>query len=105
MINDQMKILFEQNKARDDENPAEVEGIWEREKTVLCSSLDDTIAYLKSASPEELFYVSEVFDDISEYWQSEKLIKVMEDAVERCDGEIKETLQTNLYFAKKALKK
>lgn len=105
MINDQMKILFEQNKARDDENPAEVEGIWEREKTVLCSSLDDTIAYLKSASPEELFYVSEVFDDISEYWQSEELVQVMQEAINRCPKSMKDILQVNVDFARKALKK
>lgn len=105
MINDQMKILFEQNKARDDEYPAEVEGIWEREKTVLCSSLEDAIAYLKEATPEELFYVSEVFDDISEYWQSEKLVDVMQEAADRCEGEIKETLQMNVDFARRALKK
>lgn len=105
MINDQMKILFEQNKARDDENPAEVEGIWEREKTVLCASLEDTIDYLKSASPEELFYVSEVFDDISEYWQSEELVEVMQEAVDRCPKSMRNILQVDVDFAKKALRK
>lgn len=105
MIDKQMKILFEQNKKRDEENPKEIEGMWNKEIKVLTSSLPDTIDYLKKASPEELFYVAEVFDDVSEYWQSPELVSVMEDAVSRCPDRIRNVIQVDIKYAKEALKK
>lgn len=99
-----MKVLYEQNKKLD---PNDIDGVlamFEKEKTVLCANLEDTIAYLRKATPDELYYVCEVWDDISYYWKSERLIEVMQECTNRCEGEVKESLEMSLFYAKRAMK-
>lgn len=105
MITKQMKELYEQNKVRDNYNPAVVQEMWDKQIKVLCANLDDTIAYLKIATQEEIHYLTEVFEDVSEYWQSEELVQAMEDAVNRCDEHERKLSQVDLYYARKVLKK
>lgn len=104
MINKQMKELYEQNKARDENDPDALEEMWDKQIEVLTANLDDTIEYLKAAAPEELRYVTEVFEDVSAYWQSEELVKAMEDSVNRLPEEEKRLSQVDVYYAKEALK-
>ena len=104
MITKQMKELYEQNKKRDNDNPDAVKDMWKKQITVLCASLPDTIEYLKNASPDEISYVAEVFDDVSAYWQSPELVRAMEEAVDRCPDDLKKLLQVDLKYATEALK-
>lgn len=99
-----MKMLFEENKKRDDWDPVMVDAIQKKEKEVLCANLDDTIAYIDSATPDELYYVSEVYDEISAYWKSERLLKAMVDSAERCTGRLKKSILIDIDFARKAMK-
>lgn len=104
MINKQMRELYEQNKVRDEEDPSAVQKMWDKQIEVLCANLEDTIEYLKTAPEEELFYVGEVFEDIASYWQSEELIKVMEDAANRCSKELRDSLYIDIKYAKMEMK-
>lgn len=53
----------------------------------LKKDLDETINYIDTCSEKELFWVSEVFDELSEYFQSQKLIDAVERNVKRFDSE------------------
>lgn len=98
-----MRELYEQNKVRDDFDPVAIQNMWNKQIEVLCMNLDDTIAYLKIAKPEELHYLTEIFEDVSRYWKSEELVKAMEEAVGRCSEEEQKLSQVDLYYARKAL--
>lgn len=104
MINKQMKLLIEQNKKIDPNDDAAVIDLYKKKTEVLCANLDDTIAYIDSATPDELYYVSEVYDEISAYWKSERLLKAMVDSAERCPKELRDDIMIDIDFARKAMK-
>lgn len=57
MIDKQLKALYKQNKNRDANDTETILELQSKEKTVLCANLDDTIAYLRKASPDKLYCV------------------------------------------------
>lgn len=73
--------------------------IWDEMVSILSQNLDETINYLNSASIDEIYYISSVYDDLSGIFKSNELITCMEKNAERtgvdCDADIK--------FAKEAL--
>lgn len=103
MIDKQMKALYEQNRIRDENDTEEIISLHKKEITVLCANLDDTIEYLTRITPKELFYISEVFDEVSHYWKSDKLIKAMENSANKCHGKLKEDVLMDVDFARKAM--
>lgn len=105
MIDKQMKMLVEQSKKTDPNDDSAILDLYKKKTEVLCANLDDTIAYINSATPDELYYVSEVYDEISAYWKSERLIKAMVDSAERCPKEARDDIMLDINFAKKAMKR
>ena len=103
MINKQMKILVNQEKNTDPHAYEEIQKIWDKEIEVLCLSLDDTISFLDNLEDEsDMVLVAEVWDDISNYWKSERLIECMERCIERFPN-TRTSLEVDLQYARKAL--
>ena len=103
MISKQMQVLVNMEKSTDPHAYEDIQKIWKKEIAVLSYSLDDTIQYLDTLMDEtEMLYVAEVWDDISYYWKSEKLIECMERCIERFPN-IKSSLEVDLHFAKESI--
>ena len=69
MIKKQMKKLIEKRKiicAQDDD---ETKRYWKLELEVLEVSLEYTIKYIETASEEEVYWCSEVWEDLSAFWK------------------------------------
>lgn len=68
---------------------------------VLSKDIYETVSYLENCSEEDIYYISPVFDDISERLQSTKFIECIEQlAVKYPDSD----LEVDIMYAKKALK-
>lgn len=44
----------------------------------MSKNLDKTIEFINTCSKEELFYISQVFEELSKYFKSQKLIQCVE---------------------------
>lgn len=100
-----MKDLVMEKHSINPENSEEIQKIWDKQVKLLTQSLPETIRYLDSIADEkEMSAVAEVWDDISEYWQSEALIICMERCIEKYPS-ISSILKVDLEYAVKALKK
>ena len=103
MISKQMKELVEQKKTIDPHFPDDVESNWSKMIEVMTTNLEWTISYIDSASEEEIYFSSEVWDDISEFWRSPELIAAMERAKERFPS-IASEIEIALSYARMAIK-
>ncbi len=103
MITKQMKQLIEARKkveAQDDEGTKEY---WDKEIEVLEQSLDWTIDYLKNASEDEIDWSTEVWDDISEFYCSKKLVDTFKYCREKYP-KIRKSLDMGVYYAEEMTK-
>ena len=67
----------------------------------LCKNLDETVNYIDTCSEKELDWMSEVFDELSEYFKSQKLIDCVERNITRFDNsELQEQLKMELRYMK-----
>lgn len=103
MINKQMKELVEQKKTIDPHYDDDVEKNWSKMIEAMTTNLEWTISYIDSASEEEIYFSSEVWDQISEYWRSPELIAAMKRAKERFPS-IASELEIDLSYARMAIK-
>lgn len=74
MINELMEIILKERKAKHIEDDMGIQKCWEKMTNILSEDEDETIAYLNKCPKEDLYYISEVFEDISENLQSIKFI-------------------------------
>ncbi|GFH41955.1 hypothetical protein Hs30E_05060 [Lactococcus hodotermopsidis] len=54
-----------------------IEKSWEEMVELLSQNEDSTINYLESVEKEDLYYISEIFEDLSEIFQSPKFISCL----------------------------
>ncbi|MCR4661945.1 MAG: hypothetical protein K5765_08135 [Clostridia bacterium] len=103
MINTQMRDLINSRKALDPNYGEGIQAYWDKELEVLKVSLEETINYINTAPKEEICFCSEIWEDLSEYWQSKELINAMENCKKRLP-EIADDISVDIEYAKKALK-
>ena len=70
------KIIEERKKMHPDE-PCVVEK-WNELTQIFIQNEESTIAYLNSCSKENIYWISEIFEDISEQLQSYRFIECIE---------------------------
>lgn len=73
-ISDQIKENLEDRRKLNPNDDFGIERNWEKLTNILSENEDETINYLKNCSKEEVSWISEVFDDVSEKLQSKKFI-------------------------------
>ncbi len=67
----------------------------------LSQNLDETINYCDTCNSEELFFISQVFEELSEHFKSQKLIECVERNVFRfSDKELQDQLKMELEYMK-----
>ena len=75
---ERLQELVEKNKIIHFEDDYSQQDIWNEMIKILSNNLEETIAYLDSASKEEIYYISSIYDDLSEILKSKKLIKCIQ---------------------------
>ena len=102
MIHKQMKELIEKRKLVEPQDGEGTDYYWKLELEVLEVSLETTIEYINTASEDEIYWCSEVWEDLSTFWKSQQLIEAMENCQKRYPN-IAKKIQVDIDFAKKAL--
>lgn len=97
-----MKELIEKRKLVEPQDGEGTDYYWKLELEVLEVSLETTIEYINTASEDEIYWCSEVWEDLSTFWKSKQLIEAMENCQKRYPN-IAKKIQVDIDFAKKAL--
>ena len=75
---DKVKELIQKRSKMDPQNDVLASQNQEQLLEIFKNNLTDSMEFLDSCSVEELYWISEIFDDLSEYFQSSELIECME---------------------------
>lgn len=104
MNREYMKQLAEEAEAIDPQNEVLWEINFNKRLAELKINLDDTINYLDTCSKQELDWASETFEDLSEYFKSQRLIECVERNITRfSDEELQKQLKMELEFMKHSI--
>ena len=104
MNREYMKQLAEEAEAIDPQNEVLWEINFNKRLAELKINLDDTINYLDTCSKQELDWASETFEDLSEYFKSQRLIECVERNITRFpDEELQKQLKMELEFMKHSM--
>ena len=97
--------------AKEDELEHPESDYWFKIKTEaifaeLSKNLEDTIAYIDTCSKKELYFICQVFEELSKHFKSHKLIDCIERNITRFDdSELQQQLRTELEYMKTYIKK
>lgn len=93
-----LQDLVEKNKIIHFEDDSSQQDIWNEMIKILSNNLEETITYLDSASKEEIYYISSIYDDLSERFKSKELIECMKRNATKtgvdCNADIEFALKT-----------
>ncbi len=73
-----LRELIDRYSKTDVENDYEFEYFLNESFKILSINLNDTIKYLDKINANDIFYISSIFDDLSEHFKSKELIECME---------------------------
>ncbi len=74
MIKNSMDVIIENRKKKNIEDDYGIQDCWDKIIKILSKDVKATILYLESCSEEDIYFISEVFEDISEQLQSKEYI-------------------------------
>lgn len=74
MLKEIMDNLIRERKNKHPEDDYGIYECWDKMTEILSQDIDETIQYLENCSEEDLYFISEIFEDISEKVKSEKYI-------------------------------
>lgn len=95
-----LQELIKRNKSIHFEDDFSQQEIWNEMYKILSNNLVETITYLDSASKDEIYYISSIYDDLSEHFKSQELIECMKRNSIRTGVNCKDDIE----FAIKAMK-
>lgn len=99
MNKEQIEILLEERKNIDAQNDVLTEENHQKLLSIMKNSLSDVIDYLNDCSSESFYWISELFEDLSEHFKSQELIECMERNALRTGVDCSDDIE----YAKKAL--
>ncbi|WP_088825384.1 hypothetical protein [Listeria goaensis] len=73
-LKNEMDAILEKRKSLNINDDFGIEKCWNEMTVLLTQNEDETIDYLNECIEDDLYYISEIFEDISEQLQSEKFI-------------------------------
>ncbi|MBU8639510.1 hypothetical protein [Bacillus pumilus] len=76
-IENALKIVLDKRKKLDLNDDYGIQKSWDEIIEILGENEERTLEYLDCCSKEDLYWISEVFEDISEVLQSKELIKCL----------------------------
>ncbi|MBC1944525.1 hypothetical protein HCA15_10900 [Listeria booriae] len=72
-----MEIILEKRKSLNINDDFGIEKCWNEMTELLSQNEMETINYLEESTEKDLFYISEIFEDVSERFQSEQFINCL----------------------------
>ena len=78
MNTSKLKELIKEREQIDAQNDVLTEQNHNEQFELLSDNLQETMDFLNTCSPEELYWVSELFEKLSEHFKSQELIDCME---------------------------
>ena len=99
MNKEQIEILLEERKNIDAQNDVLTEENHQKIFSIMKNNLSDVIDYLNGCSSESFYWISELFEDLSEHFKSQELIECMERNALRTGVDC----SVDIEYAKKAL--
>lgn len=76
-IENKMEVILNERKKLNLNDDYGIENSWNEIIEVLSENEKKTIRYLKNCNKEDLYYISEVFEDLAEIMQSKELINCL----------------------------
>ncbi|MBC1291719.1 hypothetical protein HCJ13_03830 [Listeria booriae] len=73
----QMEIILEKRKSLNINDDFGIEKCWSEMTELLSQNEMETINYLEESTEKDLYYISEIFEDVSERFQSEQFINCL----------------------------
>ena len=106
VVNEEIEKIIQKRRSLELGDDFELEKQWEIEVLILTEDVNKIINYiLKEISDENLYWISEVFEEIIEKTQSKKLLKSLEIRNEKVkDDNYKKEIFKEIEFAKLYLK-
>lgn len=74
MIKNLMDSIIAERKKKNMEDDYGIQECWNRMVDILSKDIHATVAYLESCSEEDIYFISEIFEDVSEQLQSKEYI-------------------------------
>lgn len=76
-MKERIEKVIEQRKKLNMNDDMGIQKCWKDITDILSENEEDTIAYLDNCDKDELYWISEVFEDISENLQSQEFIECL----------------------------
>ena len=76
-MEERIEKVIQQRKKLNMNDDMGIQKCWEDITDILSENEEDTIAYLDNCDKDELYWISEVFEDISENLQSQEFIECL----------------------------
>ncbi|CAM4200765.1 hypothetical protein [Listeria booriae] len=73
----QMELILEKRKSLNINDDFGIEKSWNEMTELLSQNEMETINYLEESTEKDLYYISEIFEDVSERLQSEQFINCL----------------------------
>ncbi|MBC1242593.1 hypothetical protein [Listeria welshimeri] len=73
-LKNEMDAILKKRKGLNINDDFGIEKCWNEMTVLLTQNEDETIDYLNECNEDNLYYISEIFEDISEQLQSERFI-------------------------------
>ena len=74
MIKNLMDKVIIERKEKNIEDDYGIQDCWDKMVEILSKDIHETIAYLEDCSEEDMYFISEIFEDVSEQLQSKEYI-------------------------------
>lgn len=74
MIKNLMDNIIAERKSKSIEDDYGIQVCWDKMVEILSSNIYETIEYLENCSKEDLYFISEIFEDVSEQLKSKEFI-------------------------------
>lgn len=72
-----MELILEKRKSLNINDDFGIEKSWNEMTELLSQNEMETINYLEESTERDLYYISEIFEDVSERFQSEQFINCL----------------------------
>ena len=77
MIKDIMDDIISERKSKNIEDDYGIQNCCNKMIDILSKDINETVAYLENCSEEDIYFISEVFEDVSEQLQSKEYIECL----------------------------
>lgn len=82
MIKDIMDDIISERKSKNIEDDYGIQNCWNKMIDILSKDINETVAYLENCSEEDIYFISEVFEDVSEQLQTSVYKGYKQDKIE-----------------------